>query len=50
MDHPNFTGDYDVLLDPVRTRVIDYLSKLREKTVPVHSHSYTGRPPADNNS
>jgi hypothetical protein len=25
--------------------VIDYLLKLREKTVPVYSHSYAGRPP-----
>src|SRR5258706_3250925 len=25
--------------------VIDYLCKLREKTVPVYSHSYAGRPP-----
>jgi hypothetical protein len=27
--------------------VIDYLYKLREKTVPVYSHSYAGRPPAE---
>jgi nitroreductase len=27
--------------------VIDYLYKLREKTVPVYGHSYAGRPPAD---
>jgi len=25
--------------------VIDYLYKLREKTVPIYSHSYAGRPP-----
>jgi len=27
-------------------QVIQYLYGLREKTVPVYSHSYTGRPPA----
>jgi hypothetical protein len=27
-------------------QVLTYLYQLREKTVPVYSHSYTGRPPA----
>ena len=30
--------------------VIDYLLKLREKTVPVYSHSYAGRPPVADKS
>ena len=25
--------------------VVEYLYRLREKTVPVYSHSYAGRPP-----